>query len=285
MNLSALLLVLLGSFLHLGWNIFTKRAKDKFVFIWLAIALPALYGAYIFVQEFLFSSGNSAPDSTTLFCLLSSSIVHIFYFWTLSNSYKFADLSFVYPYCRGIGALVATLMGIAFLNESPSTLGAFGITLTIIATFIEPLFAPSSGRGVSRQGLLFTIATGLAIASYLVIDKIGVSHMNSQKYLALMFFFIFVGLAPYMLKNMRFKSELKRAKYSLLLASFFIASSYAAVLAAMAMSPVSYVVAARATGIAFSAVAGILLFKENISPYRWLSLLFISAGVICIGLA
>jgi drug/metabolite transporter (DMT)-like permease len=280
MDILPLSLVLIGSILHLGWNILAKGAEDKLAFLWLALAPPACFGFTYLIMELNSGIDNWIP----WICLLASSVIHLFYFWSLANAYKFADLSFVYPYCRGIGALLATMMGLAFLNESPSILGAIGITLAIGATFLEPLISKYKGEKISNKGLFLTIATGVAIACYLIVDKIGVTHMKYFSYLGIMFFFMFIGFLPIMLKDNRYKKELLKSKYRPFIASFFMTSGYGVVLAAMKLAPVSYVVSARATGIAISGVAGIIFFNEKVSPTRWFSIAMITIGVVLISL-
>src|SRR3990167_7792733 len=130
MEFYALILVLGDSLLHLGWNILTKGAKDKLAFLWLALLFPSLGGIYFLYTYF--SHSNFSLIGT--FCILGSSIIHAFYFWSLSSAYHISDLSYVYPYCRSIGALLSIIGGILFLQEKPSNIGYIGIILTLIAT-------------------------------------------------------------------------------------------------------------------------------------------------------
>lgn len=280
MDILPLSLVLIGSVLHLGWNVLAKGAEDKLAFLWLALLIPACFGFIYLLIELNAGIQNWIPWA----CLAASSIIHLFYFWSLSNAYKFADLSFVYPYCRGIGALLATIMGLVFLNETPSLLGLIGITLTIGATFLEPLLMKNKGANYSRKGLLLTIATGVAISCYLIIDKIGVTHMKHFSYLGIMFFFMFIGFLPIMIKGKRYKKELLKSKYRPFLASFFMTSGYGVVLAAMKLAPIGYVVSARATGIVISGLAGIFFFNEKVSSTRWISISLITIGVVLISI-
>ena len=265
--------------MHIGWNVLAKKAQDKLAFLWLATLWPGLIGAFFFFYEIQ----NSNFSLAIWGCLFFSSIIHMLYFWLLANSYKYADLSFVYPYCRGIGALLVILFGIFFLGESPSLIGSIGIFLTVIATIAEPIL--NKKKDISLKGLFFRIATGCTIACYLVLDKIGVSHMRYSSYVGIMFMMMAIGFSPMMLKNNRFKKEFKNSKYVPFFASLLMVSGYCLVLAAMSIAPLSYVVSTRATGIIISAMAGILFFSEQVSVIRWFSIIIISIGVILIGLA
>jgi multidrug transporter EmrE-like cation transporter len=279
MDLLALTLVLIGSILHIAWNVLTKEAKDKLAFIWLSLLPPAIVGIVLCVLELSKPIDNWTP----WVCLLISGLTHTFYFWALTSAYRFADLSFVYPYCRGIGALLATILGLVFLKERPSLIGGIGISLAILSTLMEPLLSRNL-RSLSTKGLIFTFTTGLGIALYLFIDKIGVTYMPHYTYLGMLFIIVAVAFAPAMLKDGRVLKELASSRYKPFMASIFMTSGYGVVLAAMSLSPVSYVVSARATGIVISGVAGVIFFKEDVSRIRWASIVIIAVGIILIGL-
>lgn len=279
MELQALLLVLTGSVFHLGWNVLTKGANDKFAFLWIAIIPSSLISLAInFNFETLQGDG--------LIYLIASMFIHAFYFWSLSTAYKFADLSFVYPYCRGLGALLTTVGGIFLLSENLSFRGLSGIVLTLVATFLEPGFGAFKRKDVFNfKGVLFTAITGIAISSYLLVDKVGVTFIPTGMYLPLMLLGSALILFPVMIKSNRFIEEIKHSKWKPFLGSAFLFAAYYLILLAIETAPISYVVAARASGIIISGIAGIFFFKEVVSRLRWFSILLISIGVYLIGTA
>lgn len=279
MEIKALLLVLTGSIFHLGWNVLTKGANDKFAFLWIAI-IPAS------VISLALNFDLSILKNDGVYYLIVSIIIHAFYFWSLSSAYKFADLSFVYPYCRGLGALLTTLGGIFLLSENLSPRGLTGVAFALSATFIEPGFGIFKKKdAINAKGLAFTVITGVAISSYLLVDKVGVTLIPTKLYLPLMLLGSALLLLPIMLKEKRFLLELKHGKWRPFAGSAFLFTAYFLILLAMETAPVSYVVAARASGIIFSGVAGILFFKEEVGRIRWFSIGLISIGVYLIGTA
>jgi drug/metabolite transporter (DMT)-like permease len=280
MEWQALSLVLLGSVLHLGWNVFAKKSKDKLAFMWLALLVPGMAGGFIFADGFI----DRQFSQTAYICFAATTLVHMAYFWTLTESYRIADLSFVYPYTRGVGAMVATLLSIAFLDDNPTLIGGLGIALTICATLLEP-FLSKKKQAITKTTFAFTISTASLIALYLLIDKVGVTHVPPVNYVLIMFFFMSIGFLPWMLRNQRGLREFKGSKAYFLWASFFMCSAYLAVLSAMSQSTVSYVVAARASGIVLSGIAGVIFFKESVSKIRWATIAIITTGVVLISLA
>lgn len=279
MELLALVLVLGGSVLHLGWNALTKQSQDQFAFLWIALIPPACFAI------FLLSTRNYTLESHLYFA--TTGIIHAIYFYTLANSYRYADLSFVYPYARGIGTMVATFGGIILLNERPSYIGYLGIGLTLIGTLFEPLYVWKTKKQYWEfKAILFTALTGVMIGTYLVLDTKGVRTVDhSYEYISMMFIYSVILLSPWALKNKRAKKEWKISGRKILLGSFFMSSAYAVILLVMQSSPVSYTVAARASGIILSAVYGKMILSENISLARVVSVGFVLIGVGCLAYA
>lgn len=277
----ALGLVLVGSLLHLGWNIFAKKAKNGFIFLWIAATPLSLVGAYYTFKNQIWAT----LDRTTFICILLSGIIHPFYFATLVRAYKVADLSFVYPVCRSMGATLVVSLGILFLGEEPTRLGTIGILLCIVAPLLEPIvYLISKKKKVHGESYFITIITGLLIGAYLFVDKIGSRHVPAFYYLIYFIFptHLFMGLA------ILFSSMRKEVKNENFIQAFwgclFWSSAYGVVIWAMKLAPVSYVASARASGIVMSALAGKIFFTEELSRMRLFSVFLIVLGVVLIAL-
>lgn len=277
MNLAALALVLLGSLLHLGWNILAKGAKDGLAFLWLALLPPAVLGVPLVAGGLLRGEIPAAGAA----CLAATSCVHFFYFRSLAAAYEEGDLSFVYPYSRSIGAFLAALAGVVLLGERPSVLGAFGIILTLAGTLVEPL----SAKAGPVKGLSLALRTGLAIGGYFLVDKLGVRSVRPEVYLCGLSFGAALLMSPLMVPTGRARAELARSRWRPFWGMIFSSASYAFVLAAMQRAPVGYVVAVRSCGIIASGAAGALFFHEAVGPGRWAAIALITAGICCIGFA
>lgn len=279
MSSSSLFFVLFGSILHLGWNILTKRSRDQLAFLWMALLIPAAFGCY-----FLFNNHYSI-ESHRYF--VATAVIHAIYFVTLANAYKFADLSFVYPYARGVGTIVATTGGIFLLGDRPSGLGIWGIGLTLFGTFIEPMGKIKNKAQVkSLKGIGFTILTGLMIGSYLVLDTLGIRTVeNSYEYVAIMFFYASLLMTPMLLKGKRIKEELLHSRLLPFAGCAFMAGAYAIILLAMQTTEVSYTVSARASGIILSGLYGKFIFKEEVGRLRISAIFLILIGVVCLAYA
>lgn len=278
MQIESLLFVLLGSVFHLGWNILIKKSEDKLTFLTLAVFPWSVLIVLFQIQELTLVSN-------VLSYLIASIFIHAIYFWTLTKAYQFSDLSFVYPFSRGIGSLFTFLGGVVLLKEKISILGSLGIFLCILATFLGAFEIRRSKDSFATKSLIFTFLTGLLIASYLVIDKVGVTNSPSRVYLPLMLLGTSSTLLPMLFIQKRVIKEVQSSGMKILIAGFVLFLAYGLILYAMETAPVSYIVAARASGIIFSAIAGKVLFEEVIPRLRIISIFVITIGIVLISLA
>jgi multidrug transporter EmrE-like cation transporter len=264
----------------LGWNALAKAAADKLAFVWLVLLGPGLVGLPLVILY----ACSPALEVSGLASMLASGVIHTFYFWVLMAAYDEGDLSFVYPYCRAVGAVLATFAGMACLGERPSVLGFVGIGLTIFATALESLIRHPQHRVATRTWVL-TGLTGAAIGGYLFVDKIGIAHVPTTTYLLGILTPSVFLLAPHALAGRRIRIELRQSWARPLGAAIFLCASYGVVLIAMRITTVAYVVSARASGIIVSALSGRVFFAETIRPIRWVALGLTVVGIVCIALA
>jgi drug/metabolite transporter (DMT)-like permease len=276
-----LVLVLIGSVLHLAWNVLLKRAKDRVAFLWLAMLPGALL-----TFPYWFWSHTPAPSSDAWIWITLTVIVHSGYFWTLGRAYGHSELSLVYPYSRGIGAIVSTVGGILLLGDHPSRLGSVGVGLTLLGTVVEPLssirHAGKRLRHKAWNGLQFTIATGIAIGLYLIIDSRALRSIAAIPYLGCMFVGCSVTLAGPLLGSGRAQAEFKRSPTGAFGAGILMGISYGVILYAMGEAPVTYVVAVRSSGMVMAGVAGFWFFRENLTLSRIAAIGLIILGVVLI---
>ncbi len=280
MPLTALILVISASLFHIAWNTLLKKAPQKLAFIWLALFPPSIMGCGLFFWQV-----HSFPPEG-IYCLFASGIIHGFYIWSLAQAYNKADLSFVYPYCRGIGTALAAALGILFLNETPSFMGGTGVGLILLAIFWEPLTRRKQKEKTSLTALLFALFNGICVGSYLIVDKIGVEHISPPIYLCVMLFFTQLALVPIIFQiRKQVQEQWKLGKKQVLAAAFCMSLSYGVTLAAMKIAPIMYVASARSSAIVVSGITGWLVLREEISSQRWVAIGMIAVGVYCLGVA
>jgi uncharacterized membrane protein len=285
----ALGIVLVAAFLHASWNYLAKKSRNKIAFIWWAI----LFSNIFFLPMFIYFWPAATISSAGWGCIVATGILHAFYFWFMSGAYERGDLSLVYPLSRGSGPLLVPILAMVFIHEHLSIPGIIGISTIIIGIYIIHLksffmrsfFEPFLGMRGSAS--FWALCTGGTIAGYSLVDKIGVSIVHPAVYIYLMFIITLVLLSPHVLLKERWslKKEWQINKLPIIMVGFLDLFTYLLILFALQSSKVSYVVAAREVSIVFSALLGIMFLHEKNAPQKLVGAVFITLGVVLIGLS
>ncbi|MGH2562049.1 MAG: EamA family transporter, partial [Thermomicrobiales bacterium] len=232
---------------------------------------------------------DNPPDWDGLRFVLASSVVHVGYFVLLARSYRDADLSIAYPIARGTGVLLAPILAVPIYGDRPSVAAWAGIG-AILAGIVW-LHAPALRRSVGRRGIVGVLSgppllTGLTIATYSLIDAGGARRVQPLVYLYLLFALAALFLAPYMVRRrwVAVRAEARNLR-SVAVAGGAAFGTYAVILAALRLAPVSYVVPIREISIVFAALIGVWGLGETLSRARVGACLLVTAGVVLIGLA
>jgi len=285
----ALGIVLAAGFLHACWNYLLKKSRRKIIFIWWFL----LASIVLYFPMFLFFWPRTVISPTGWACVAATGLVHGLYFWFMGGAYERGDLSLVYPLARGSGPLFVPVLAVLFLQEQLAFTGMIGIALVICGIYIIHLHSFAKGailepfRAMRSSASLWALSTGCMIASYSLIDKIGVQNVFPPVYIYLMMLISWCFLSPYVLIKQRaqVKEEFQAGKFLILAVGFLCVFTYLMVLFAMQMSNVSYVVAVREVSIVFTTYYGIFLLKEKHGRQKILGAILIAMGVVLIGLA
>jgi drug/metabolite transporter (DMT)-like permease len=264
--------------MHATWNALSKRVADPLLFLWWALVVGLVPLAIAAALIGGFDPGLSLAEAWPL---AASSVVHAVYFYSLGRAYRLGDLSQVYPVARGLSVALVAGGSSLILAEPPNLVGGVGI-----AVVVAGVLAVGWRRGAPRGGLLWAILTGVLIASYSLIDKVGVGHIHPVAYLATLNVGAAVLLAPLVWRRRAHAKALwHERRRSIALAALFTMGSYVLVLSAFRMSAAGYVVATRELSVAFSVAIGYAAFAERVNARRIAGALAIAAGTVLVALA
>jgi drug/metabolite transporter (DMT)-like permease len=286
MPAAALALVLAAAVFHSGWNALTKKARDHFAFLCLAVGLASV--AFLPVTFWALPAGG-VPASAWPF-VVATVLLHALYFYALGRSYRSGEFSLVYPIARGLGVALVPVIAAAVLDERPSALGAVGIGLVVVGIVaLQWVGRPSGAVGVRAHlgaGTGWALLTGLTIAAYALVDKVGVGRLHPVPYIGLMFAGSLLLLLPAaFVEPGRFRREWRANWRAIVVASAMTLTAYLLVLFAFRLSKAGYVVAAREVSIVVSVVIGRLWFGERHLGPRLAGAAVVLAGVVCLALA
>ena len=188
-------LVALSAVLHVAWNVRLKTAGDplKAATVGMLAATVGVVPAGV-VAWALAGRPALPPEGIALGVL--SGVIEAGYFILLSAAYRRGDLSVVYPIARGTAPLLAVIFGVGLLGERLGVPGFIGVALLLAGFLIlqRPWRAlrrrPASADGVRGQRLdpaiAFAVATGVTIATYTLIDRVGTRMIDPFTYAAIL---------------------------------------------------------------------------------------------------
>jgi uncharacterized membrane protein len=285
----ALGIVLLAALFHAAWNFLAKKSLNKMAFIWWFLLIASLG----YLPMFLYFWPQLAITPTGWACIVATGVLHALYFWFMGGAYERGDLSLVYPLSRGSGPLLVPVLAVTFLQEQLSLPGVLGIVLVVLGIFVihlksfsgDSFFEPL--RAMRGSASLWALCTGVTIAGYSLVDKVGVGLVYPPAYIYLMFVISLLLLSPYVLTRERaaLKLEWQVNRGPILIDGILVLFTYMMILFAFRLSKVSYVVAAREVSIVFSALLGIFWLKESHAQQKIVGAALIALGVVFIGLS
>ena len=280
---TALMLVLSAAVIHATWNAMAKGAREPMAMLWWAGILSSLFMApaaiYVLVRD------GFSPRALPF--VAATVMLHSAYFFALGKAYQSGEFSLVYPMARGLGVALVPAGALYFFDEQLSGLGLLGIALILAGIFaLHWRRGAWSEDALLKPGTGWAVATGLCIASYSLVDKVGVSHINPLPYLWTMMVGSCVSLLPAVLaRRGSLGREWRENRAAVLLSGVLSPAGYLLVLFAFRLSKAGYVVAGREVSIVISALIGSTLLREGALGQRLLGAAIVAGGVICVALA
>lgn len=275
MSVQVLVVILSAAFLHATWNFFVKRSEDKYRGMSSVVLGHAPAALAVIVL-------TPIPHADSYPYIVAGAILHTGYQLFLLNSYRFGNLSSVYPIARGIAPLLVASFSIVFLRVDFGMFELLAITF-IAGGLISLAFAGKQDSRGDLHGSILAIVTGTFIASYTLVDGLGAREAGNalgfygwlSTLNALIFSVIMRWTRPGLVKTT--VSTDWRMTLSLGSISFL---AYALAIWAFTMAPIALVAALRETSIVFAFFLGICFLKEKVTLVKLLSIIMIVCGVI-----
>lgn len=267
-------LVLGSALLHASWNALLRSDSDRLRFIAVMSAFCALVALPVGLL-----APRPAPESWPYVAV--SGAIQVAYCLLLVRSYRDGQLAQVYPIARGTAPLLVTVGAALLAGERLTPIGLAGVGLVS-----GGITAIAFGRGrPDVRTVAAAVATGGAVASYMLIDGLGVRLSGSP-----------VGYAAwqavaqgapmpfvYLLLRRRWPEVALDANSARMgIGAAISVLAYGVVLWAMTLSPMGQVSALRETSILFAALIGAVLLREPLSPRGFAGAAMIAAGAVAL---
>lgn len=265
--------VLFAAFLHASWNAIVKRGGDTLLTMVLVTGSAALVA--VLALPFL-----PAPARASWPFLAASTVIQCAYFLLVARAYRVADMSGTYPVMRGSAPLLVALAGTFWLGEALPSRAWAGVGIVCLGILG---MAAGFRRGTSREGLWLALANGVVIATYTLVDGIGVRKSGSPAAYTLWIFAIggVIFVTGALWKRGRAFTAYAALNWHLgVLGGMGSLVSYGLALWAMTFSPVAVVAAMRETSILFATAISGLVLRERIGLVRIVAASLIAVGAI-----
>lgn len=280
MSTEVLFIVLLAALLHAGWNFLVKRSEDAYQGMCAVVVGRLPYGLAVLAAV-------PAVQPSCYPYVVCGALLHVGYQLFLQHSYRFGDLSQVYPMARGSAPLMVALVSIVFLQVTYAHFQLVSLALIVIGLLVLGWRGVLPGAENRHRAAVLAFVAGGFIASYTLVDGLGarlagtalgyygsVTVLNAIIY-ALIISRIRPGLVGQVIRCHLFQSLASGG------ASF---SAYALVVWAFTREPIALVASVRETSILFSVLLGVGVLKERMTTAKALAIFFILSGVVLLRL-
>jgi drug/metabolite transporter (DMT)-like permease len=268
-------LVMAAAVLHATWNALLKGAGDRAVML-------ALISLGHVIPGVILAMFVSQPSIRSVPFIVASTIIHWGYYVFLNIAYRFGDLSFVYPIARGAAPILVAIGAFIWADEQMPLLGWIAI-----GTVSGGIFLLAAVRNADPRALAAALVTSLIIATYSVVDGIGIRLSGSPLgYVAWLFMAeIFVVIFIAFTRWPRVQATSARTLMLGMVGGGLSGLAYAMVLYAKTLAPLGVVSALRETSVIFAALFGILWFHERPIGRRLLAAGVVAFGIILLTLS
>jgi uncharacterized membrane protein len=259
--------VVVSAVLHVAWNIRLKTAGDP-----LRAATIGMIAATLVIVPVGFiawlATGQRALPIEGIGLAIVSGVIEAAYFILLSAAYRRGDLSVVYPIARGTAPLLAVAVGVGLLGERLGAVGSLGVLALLIGFLLlqQPWQAVRGRRGLDPS-IAFALATGVTIAAYSAVDRVGARLIDPLPYAAILW--VTASLALVIWSRLVVRDDLleggRQAVRWAAVGGLMTLGAYLLILWAFTVAPLSGVAPLRESASVFAAAWGSVRLGEAVS--------------------
>ena len=265
------ILILVSALCHAVWSAIIKSSKNPLSLMGITSVLEVtIFLPLTFTVPF--------PTLEVWYFLIATVIIHVFYRLNVIYSYRYGDLSYIYPISRGSSCLFVAIISILFLSSDISVAGFVGILIVCIGLF---LISYSKNLSFNFRGFALAISTAILITAYTLVDGVGV-RLSENGFSYIYWLFTLNGI-PLLIIGLISKDGLrKRETYTFrsgIAAGVFATSSYAIVVWSMQFIEIAYVSSIREISIVFAAIIGMLFLFDKNAKSRIIPSILIVSGI------
>jgi uncharacterized membrane protein len=258
-------LVLVSAGLHVAWNVRLKTAGDPLRAATVGLLAASVGIVPAGVAAWLLGGRPALPVEGIALALVSG-VIEAIYFVLLSAAYRRGDLSVVYPIARGTAPLLAVAVGVGLLGERLGVYGSVGVLLLLVGfLLLQRPWQALSGHGLDPS-VAFAFATGVSIASYTAIDRVGTRLIDPVTYAAILWVtgaLLLVVWIRFVAGGGVFAGGREQLRFAAI-GGWLTLGAYMLILWALSIAPLSGVAPLRESAAVFAAAWGSVRLGEAV---------------------
>ena len=278
MTLTIVFAVLFSALLHATWNSLAHAVSDRLVGF-------ALIGVTCAIGGGLMVAFAGLPPSGAWPFIIASAVLHVVYNLLLLASYQLGEFSQMYPLARGTSPWVVALVSVVVLGRELPIAELAGV-LAVSAGLIALVFIGGRPGRKDLPAITAAVLTGLAIASYTVVDGLGVMEAPLFAYTG--WLFLLQGPPIAVLAAIRrgraLPAAVRASAVHGLAGGVISLAAYTIVLWAQTSGALAPIAALRETSIVFGALIGAVFLGERLGAKRAAAAGVVLVGVVLISL-
>ncbi len=278
MSLSIVFAVLFSALLHATWNSLAHAVSDRLVGF-------ALIGVADMIGGGLMVVFSGMPPAGAWPFIVASASLHVVYNLLLLASYQLGEFSQMYPLARGTSPWVVALVSVVVLGRELPLHELAGV-LAVSAGLIALVFVGGRPGRKDLPAITAAVLTGLAIASYTVIDGVGVMEAPLFAYTGWMFLLQGppIAVLAAIRRGRSLPAAVRASAAAGLTGGVISIAAYTIVLWAQTSGALAPIAALRETSIVFGALIGAAFLGEQLGARRAMAAGVVLAGVVLISL-
>ncbi len=260
--------------MHACWNTLLKLGDDRLLVMAVLTVISGMMGLILLAF-------GAWPTASSWPYIIASALLNNAYFLFLIKAYEITDLSVAYPLARGSAPLLVAAGAAVFAGEALNAGEFAGVVL--VSMGIISLMWGAFSRLQDWKNIAFPLATGAMIATYTVVDGIGVRLSGSPAGFIgwlLVFSALPIGLLAWWRRQGRIEAFLRAQWRQALVAGALDFGAYGLAIWALSLGAMVQVSALRETSVLFATYIGTRLLGEPLGAQRLFAASLVAAGIV-----
>lgn len=282
-----ILIVLVSTFMHAGWNLLARYSRSETTFYRKMLLITTTVGLVPAVWSEVLTR-SMTPLAWA--CVAGSGFSAAVYLFGLARAFESSDFTIVYPVARSLPVIFVAFIDV-LRGRHLTSFGWMGILLVVAGCVIVPLksFRDVKLSNYFNRTSVWMVLAALGTVGYTLLDKIAAEVVQQGPDTAARYgyFYFAISFTPYLAFMRMFKSNVDKPAQNdwklAPLAALLGFSAYWLILWAYQLSPyASYIVAFRQFSIVIGAILAFIIYKEQGVKLRLSGALLITSGLVLI---